>query len=139
MRDYNGLELKYRLRMKVIRKRKGEDSMWRRVRPLKRSMSWVNSVLRQFLPNGLSVLWTFPLFIWLIIECMKEVPLNRIQGVISSSLLLCYLNFIHVYQRNNDLETRIVQASESQSLFMSLSSSPIFSFVNLWTRMLIWD
>ena len=29
--------------------------MWRRVRPLKRSMSWVNSVLRQFLPNGLNI------------------------------------------------------------------------------------
>jgi len=30
----------------------GEDSMLRRVHPKKRSVSWVNSVLRQFLPNG---------------------------------------------------------------------------------------
>ena len=33
--------------------KKGEDSMGRRVHPQKRSVSWVNSVLRQFLPNGL--------------------------------------------------------------------------------------
>jgi len=32
----------------------GEDSMLRRVHPKKRSVSWVNSVLRQFLPNGSS-------------------------------------------------------------------------------------
>ena len=30
----------------------GEDSMLRRVHPKKRSVSWVNSVPRQFLPNG---------------------------------------------------------------------------------------
>ena len=30
----------------------GEDSMGRRVHPQKRSVSWVNSVLRQFLANG---------------------------------------------------------------------------------------
>ena len=34
----------------------GEDSMLRRVHPKKRSVSWVNSVPRQFLPNG-SLLW----------------------------------------------------------------------------------
>jgi len=32
--------------------RGGEDSMLRRVHPKKRSVSWVNSVPRQFLPNG---------------------------------------------------------------------------------------
>ena len=30
----------------------GEDSMLWRVHPKKRSVSWVNSVSRQFLPNG---------------------------------------------------------------------------------------
>ena len=30
----------------------GEDSVGRRVHPEKRSVSWVNSVLRQFLPHG---------------------------------------------------------------------------------------
>ena len=35
--------------------RPGEDSMLRRVHPKKRSVSWVNSVLRQFLPNGSSL------------------------------------------------------------------------------------
>jgi len=32
--------------------RGGEDSVGRRVHPEKRSVSWVNSVLRQFLPHG---------------------------------------------------------------------------------------
>ena len=42
-------------------KGEGEDSMLRRVHPKKRSVSWVNSVPRQFLPNG-SLLPSPPFF-----------------------------------------------------------------------------
>ena len=51
----------------------GEDSMLRRVHPKKRSVSWVNSVLRQFLPNGswLVLVQTFSPQQWLRIYPVK--------------------------------------------------------------------
>ena len=68
---------------------KGEDSMGRRVHPQKRSVSWVNSVLRQFLPNGSRV---FPLFILLVTIGLSYASIFlSFYGLYVSSLLYTLL------------------------------------------------
>ena len=73
----------------------GEDSVGRRVHPEKRSVSWVNSVLRQFLPHGPTAGRYYT-------QCMLVVPkdMSLLQGTSNS----CFRNPVSIRPWNPQLK-----------------------------------